>query len=141
MLFLSNFCLDALYTIHQLLSLVRKAGKTRRKPETQNGYGRLWIGRAELEGRQFVCLSVCLMPSVHSAGADSTEGQCCPSAPRCAALALRDNLPVLVEIVLHPTPCQRCLLASHITHSISAAPLHPFCYSLANLNHGNQLLT
>lgn len=42
---------------------------------------------------------------------------------------------------LHPTPCQRCLLASHITHSISAAPLDPFCYSLANLNHGNQLLT
>lgn len=67
MLFLSNSCLDALYTIHQLLSLGRKARKTKRKPEIQTGYGRQWNGCTELEARKTMA-AVCLMPSVHSAG-------------------------------------------------------------------------
>lgn len=63
----------------------------------------------------------------------------CPSGSRCAALAPAGQA---------PSGSRGCIphrvggVCWHLTSlSVSAAPMYPFCYSLANLNYGNQLLT
>lgn len=96
MLFLSNSCLDALYTIHQLLSLGRKAGKTKRKPEIQTGYGRQWNGCTELEARKNhgSCLSDALC-------ALSWGVTPVPQAPGVQPWHQRDEVPVVAEAASH----------------------------------------